>query len=379
MADSDLSSLSQVDEARKPVARAEVDRLEDHFRAIVENAPEEISLKDTEGRYLLVNSRFEALAGLPASEILGRTSEEVFGKDFAASGIGHDREVIRSGQASEREEVFQVGGEDRDFLTTKFPVFDDSGEVVAVGAIHVDLFQRNAVERLKSEFMAMVNHELRTPLTAIQGALKMIKTGVVGDVPETVTAMLEIANRNAERMNDLVSDLLDLSTIQAGKLSLSMATFALDELVERVTGDLAPMAHRHNIEFTVKAGDGPMIVNGDTARLSQVVTNLLSNAVRFSAPGSRVTVHVERNVAMIRVAVEDEGEGVPDDFAGDLFAPFSQADSSDTRKSGGTGLGLSISRAIVELHGGMIGYRSKQGVGSTFYFELPAASAEKEA
>lgn len=348
-----------------------IEQLEHRFRAIVENAPEEISLKDTDGRYLLVNGRFERLAGKPANEILGKTSAEIFGDDFAESGVDHDQEVIETGKPVEREEVFELAGRHRDFLTTKFPVFDGQGKVVAVGAVHVDLTERKAAEKVKSEFVAMVNHELRTPLTAISGALKMMTAGAGGSMPDTAVGLLEIAQRNVDRMTHLVDDLLDVSSIQAGGLVLSIEPVNLDELINEAADDLRQEAEASHITLSVMLEEGAYLVQADAKRLMQVMSNLLSNAVRHSPAGTEIVLGVRRLDDCYRMSVQDEGEGVPDTFRGDLFAPFQQVDGSNTRNSGGTGLGLSISKAIVEAHGGSIGYHANDGAGCTFYFDIP--------
>lgn len=353
--------------------------LQSRFRDIVENAPEEISLKDTEGRYLLVNSRFEKLAGIPANEIIGRTSEEIFGRSFAQSGIEHDREVVAARKAIEREEVFRVGARERDFLTTKFPVFDDEDNVVAVGAIHVDLTQRNAAEKMKNEFVSMINHELRTPLTAIQGALRMLESGVLEDMNDKSRQLVAAALRNADRMFELISDLLDAESINAGKLSIAFEQVDPTELLRNAVADMEPVGDRYGVTFRTIADNGLPEISADPGRLTQVIVNLLSNAARFSGNAPEVAVRLGGDDTTLRLSVEDRGIGIPNDFEGDLFEPFVQVDGSNTRQSGGTGLGLSISKAIVEAHGGTIGYTSEEGVGSTFFLELPVSGPKANA
>ncbi len=241
-----------------------------------------------------------------------------------------------------------------------------------VGTIR-DITERKEVDRMKSEFISTVSHELRTPLTSIRGSLGMVESGVLKD-PEKVSQMIHLAASNTERLIDLVNDLLDMEKLQSGSLEFQFEDIDIHSVVENALEANQPYAKKHDVEFKFTSTLNEATVSGDRGRLTQVLANLLSNAAKFSPAGGAVLVSIVRRQRMIRVSVSDKGPGIPEEFRGKIFERFTQADSSDTRQKGGTGLGLSISKAIVEKHGGEIGFDTESGKGTTFFFEL----AEKE-
>ena len=231
--------------------------------------------------------------------------------------------------------------------------------------------QRQAQIR-KTEFVSTVSHELRTPLTSIKGALGLIRSGVVGGVPDKLQAMLTSAYNNSERLIRLVNDILDIEKIEAGKMDFRVEPVALASLVEQTIAENQPFADKYNVRLSNVGTVAGAWVRGDPDRLSQVLTNLISNAIKFSPRGSTVEVAVKRGPADYCIAVSDQGPGIPEELRDRIFEKFFQSDSPDTRKKGGTGLGLSIARTIARRHGGDVGFESKIGVGTTFRFTLPA-------
>jgi len=222
----------------------------------------------------------------------------------------------------------------------------------------------------KSEFLSTMNHELRTPLTPILATIKMMKSGALDGSSEKTTQMLEMAESNCDRLSSLINDILDLSKIEAGHLEYRMESVSTDRLIADALIGNALIAKKYGVQLipgTIEAAN----VNGDEGRLMQVLTNLISNAAKFSPKGETITVSATRIDGKIRFAVTDHGSGISDDFRTHIFDRFTQADSSDTRQAGGTGLGLSICKAIVEHHKGTIDFDSVVGEGSTFYFDLP--------
>jgi len=238
-------------------------------------------------------------------------------------------------------------------------------------AIARDVTERKEVERLKSEFVSTVSHELRTPLTSIRGSLGLIAGGVGGELPAQVKALVDIANKNCDRLITLINDLLDMEKIESGKMAFDLKPQALLPIIEQALEGNRAYGEQFSVTFRLVAALPEVRVNVDRDRLLQVMSNLLSNAAKFSPPGGSVEVSLTRQGAAVRVAVADHGEGIPAAFNDRIFEKFSQADSSDTRKKGGTGLGLSISKAIVERMGGHIGFDSEVGLGTTFHFVLP--------
>lgn len=244
-----------------------------------------------------------------------------------------------------------------------------------VGVIR-DIADRKEVERLKGEFIATVSHELRTPLTSIRGSLGLIESGVIED-PKLEKQLLEMATRNTDRMINLVNDLLDIEKLQSRNMAFDFEELDLNILVEYCIETNSAYAAENGVTFEITASCKSAKVRDDNNRLSQVLANLLSNAAKFSPEGSNVEVQVAQNEDMFRVSISDRGPGVPDEFQDKLFMRFTQADSSDTRAKRGTGLGLNISKEIVERHGGRIGFESRLGEGSVFYFDLHNAQINK--
>ena len=224
---------------------------------------------------------------------------------------------------------------------------------------------------MKDEFVSTVSHELRTPLTAIRGALALMAGGAVGQLPEQSRELVQIADANAARLVRLISDILDIQKIEAGGVVLKLQRLPANGLARQVADALQPAAARHGVELVVHSDGAPLDIEGDVDRLTQVLTNLVSNAVAFSSAGKTVEVTTTgSNGGRVRFAVRDHGPGIAPEDQHRLFARFQQLDGSDRRRKSGTGLGLSISKALVEQHGGTIGVESEPGHGATFWFEV---------
>lgn len=251
---------------------------------------------------------------------------------------------------------------------------DIRGRTLYTVMLH-DISARKKAERLKDEFVSTVSHELRTPLTSISGSLGLIAGGVVGDIPDDVRELVDIAKINTERLTLLVNDILDLDKLAAGKLDVVCEQHDLRTIIRQSLVQIRGYAERFSITVVIDENDfvAPVIVNVDASRVLQVMANLLSNAIKFSPSGQNVEVFLGVADGDAKVSVHDHGPGIQEDFRERIFEKFAQADGADTRARGGTGLGLSISKAIVERLGGTIGFDTSPGNGSTFYFALPIA------
>jgi CheY-like chemotaxis protein len=228
---------------------------------------------------------------------------------------------------------------------------------------------------MKSEFISIVSHELRTPLTSIKGSLGLLLGGAAGTLPEKMEQLLQIAQNNSDRLIRLINDILDISKIEAGRIEMTREPVDLSEVAQVAAQGLEAMAASSQVQIEVEAPEkGALVVNGDRDRLLQVTTNLISNAIKFSPPGSAVTVCAEAEVHMAEVNVIDRGPGIPAEHQAKLFQKFYQVDSSSARAKSGTGLGLAISHALIREHGGLIGVESAEGQGSRFWFTLPLLS-----
>jgi signal transduction histidine kinase len=230
--------------------------------------------------------------------------------------------------------------------------------------------QLEVASRHKSQFLANMSHELRTPLNAILGYAELILDEIYGPVPEKIREVLERVHASGKHLLGLINDVLDLSKIEAGQLTLALADYSMRELVQTVFTAVEPLAAEKSLALEVTVPPDLPPGHGDERRLAQVVMNLVGNAIKFTEAGA-VRVRVTATDGVFEVGVADTGPGIAPADQQRIFEEFQQADSSTTRKKGGTGLGLSIARRIVELHGGRIWVESTPGRGSTFRFTVP--------
>ncbi len=244
-----------------------------------------------------------------------------------------------------------------------------------IGSIR-DISERKEAERLKDEFIATVSHELRTPLTSIHGALGLLAGGAIGELPSEAREMIELAMRNTDRLTSLVGDLLDLQRIERGDFDIADQDIDAVALVEDAVEVNRGLTDRYDVSFEVTHnGDATHSrIRGDARRLLQVITNFMANAAKYSPKRDRVELGVSVRGDRVRVFVSDRGPGIPPEFGDRVFERFAQADSSSTRTHGGSGLGLAIAKAIIDAHGGAIGFEPRSP-GTTFYFELPRAGS----
>jgi signal transduction histidine kinase len=222
----------------------------------------------------------------------------------------------------------------------------------------------------KSEFLANMSHELRTPLNAILGYTELIIDNIYGDVPEMIQEVLERVAKNGRHLLNLINDVLDLSKIEAGRLSLSLDDYSIQDIIQTVFTSVKPLAVEKNLELKMAVSEVLKTGKGDEQRIAQVILNLLGNAIKFTEQG-KVEVAATVSNETFLISVSDTGPGLSETDQKNIFDEFRQADGSSTRAKGGTGLGLSISKKIVEMHGGRIWVDSSLGKGSTFSFTLP--------
>ncbi|HEX4690973.1 MAG TPA: response regulator [Solirubrobacteraceae bacterium] len=351
----------------------EVEASRDRLEGILRHASATVSVKDREGRYLLVNPSWERVCGRTAAEVIGATDADVLPSEAAEAVRASDLEVLREGRVVEYEEAYDGAI----YHVTKFPLAYRDGTHYGVAVMGTDVTDRQralgeAMEasRAKSEFLANMSHEIRTPLNGVIGMLELLLQSRLGDDQRE---QAETAARSGEALLGVINDILDFSKIEAGKLELDVHDFDLRATVEDVGEMLASQAHERGLELlTWIDEDVPAAVRGDRGRLRQVLTNLLSNAIKFTESGEvEVRASLEARDGdglVVRFDVRDTGIGIDPELLPHLFDSFSQADSSTTRRFGGTGLGLAISRQLAELMGGEVGARSALGEGSTFFF-----------
>ena len=316
----------------------------------------------------------EHLFGYTAAEILRRNVRVLMPDPHSSGHDGYIRRYLQTGERrtmGQRREVEALHRDGR-----RIPVDLGISEMrigsrrLFIGIIR-DLSSRQEIEQLKSGFVSTVSHELRTPLTSISGSLGLLAGGIAGVLPAKAARLIDIAKFNCERLVRLINDILDLERAESGRLELRLAAQRLKPIVQHAID--ANRAYAQNfgatIELAADSDDANVLVDHD--RLVQVLTNILSNAAKFSPRGGAVSVEVRAAADSVRVSVRDRGPGIAPEFSPRIFQRFAQADSSDSRAKGGTGLGLSIAKTIMERLGGTIGFDSTQGEGATFYITLP--------
>lgn len=342
--------------------------------AIFDGAIDGIVTLNPSGSIETVNAAATRMFGYDAAELDRRDVSLLI--DIAPDGEGEFLKRLGASQgALEGGLLRQMEARRKDGET--FPVDVALGAMSLPTGVHVvaivrDISERRRMEQMKDEFVSTVSHELRTPLTSIAGSLGLLAGGVAGALPEKAARLIQIAQANSQRLVRLINDILDIEKIESGKLRLDMVPLDLREIAQRSVEGVSGYAADLGVNLTLSEGE-PVAIRGDADRLIQVVTNLLSNALKFSPRGSEVRITVDPETRIARLSVVDEGPGIPDAFRARIFSKFAQADGSDTRAKGGTGLGLAIAREIAERHGGRLWFESAEGHGATFHLDLPLA------
>lgn len=340
--------------------------------AIVNTSTDAIIGRELDGTITSWNPGAERMFGFSKDEAVSQNISIIIPEEKHEEMDGFTKTISDGNSVIDAETIrTKKDGSKLDVSISLTPLRNQIGTITGASIIARDITNRKEVERRISEFYSTVSHELRTPLTSIRGALTLVADEIVEPGSEEAREMVQIARNSSERLVNIINDILDLRKIEAGKLELNFETVSGRSLISSAIQIMTGMAQKANVQLS-NLMENDISLYADSSRLLQVLTNLISNAIKYSEPNKLVTLTAEATAScMVRFSVTDEGPGIPLEFQHKLFEKFQQVDSSDTRAKEGSGLGLSICKAIVLEHGGKIGLQSKPGVGTTFWFELP--------
>ena len=325
---------------------------------------EGLLLLDRNRRIYLANRAFKNLFGIK-TELRGKTIMEALRVRELAEIV---ERVEGEGQMFDYELKLPDLSE-RWLQVNAAAISNSAGEREGTILVFHDLTRLKQLERTREEFVANVSHELRTPLSLIKGYVETLLDGARNN-PEVAERFLKIIERNAQRLDLLIQDLLTISALEAGRVKLNLQTVELRPLVEKVLGDLKPPADNKSISFVNQLPD--LIATADVGRLEQVFANLVDNAIKYGRTQGTVTIGGGKTEdGRIEVFVQDDGPGIPPESLDRIFERFYRVDKARSREQGGTGLGLSIVKHIVQNHGGKVWVKSEPGKGATFFFTLP--------
>jgi PAS domain S-box-containing protein len=360
------------------VAEMALKESEHLYRAIGESIDYGVWVCAPDGRNTYASESFLKLVGMTQEQCSQFGWGDALHPDDAERTIAAWKECVRTGGKWDIEHRFRgVDGKWHPILARGVPVRGDSGEILCWAGINLDISKLKAAEealvaadRGKDEFLALLSHELRNPLAAIQNAYNVLERG--GGVGEPARRARDAIGRQARQLGRLVDDLLEVIHLSRGKVRLRLARVDLARLVRQTVEDHRPLFSNLEIGLELHEPNGSLFVDGDPARLAQVVGNLLQNASKFTDPGGHVVVEVKGEGELASVSVRDDGVGISPDMLGLIFSPFTQADRTLDRSRGGLGLGLSLVKGIALLHGGTVEVRSEgEGKGTEFVVRLP--------
>ena len=359
----------------------EVNKSKAYVENLVENAADLIISTDLNDRILTWNRGAEVLFGYSKDEVIGNHLSILLPPERF-----HELEEIRAKvQISGALRDIEVRSKRKDgvmiYLSLSVsPIRDLQGKIVGFLRIAKDITEKKRYERrlkeldkMKSDFVSNVSHELRTPLTSIKGSVENMLDGLTGSLNEKQIRYLVRIKSNTDRLSRLINDLLDLSRIESGRVEVRPTRLPLTALAEEVAEHLKPLAAEKLIRIEVPSPDPSATAWADRDKVTQVLMNLIGNAVKFTPQEGKVTVALEKNDNdYVQISVADTGPGILPEETNKIFSKFYQVANIAKQKPRGSGLGLAISKALVEMHGGKIWVESEVGRGSTFYFTLPA-------
>ena len=343
---------------------------------VLDYAPSGIVITDAEWQIRYVNRTLLRAVGCPEENLLGQHLLVAVSKiphQGALDEIMHC--LVRWASAPPEKldsRIVPVKARERKFVRVRAMPFSPPGAPTGYYLTFTDATKDGEIDEMKTDFISVASHEMRTPMTSIKGSIELLLGGYAGELPAESTELLGICLTAVDRLIRLINDLLDISKIESGKMELHLAKLNVGDCVHKSMRSLRSLAEVNKVTIQAKHDERLPEVMADRDRLEQVITNLLSNALKYSPADKEVLIRVTAVDNSVRVSVSDEGPGIPPDQVGRVFDRFQQL--AGAKK--GTGLGLAIARALVEQHRGRMWVESQLGLGTSFHFEIPAISGE---
>jgi PAS domain S-box-containing protein len=384
----DITEKRRIEEEFKKI---KLEREEHQFRlqSILDNTPLIIFIKDLKGRYLLANKSFKDAFHFTSEQIIGKTDFDLVAESDAKRYKEVDEYVITKHKHVEIEENIEQAGVTKNLLIVKFPLFDKNNTIYGISGIASDITERylyglhlieakrkaEMAERLQEQFLANMSHDIRTPMNGIIGMTNiLLNTSMSGEQKD----FLNTIKKSSDSLMILINDILDLSKIKAGKLRIENIDFRLRETLEQTISTFRVLINDKGLKLRVSVDlDIPDSLTGDPHRLNQILNNLISNAVKFTAAGEInleiKALYQSANEIELSFSVSDTGIGIANEKIESIFESFSQAESGTSRKFGGSGLGLSITKQLIEMQNGSIQAKSRPGEGTEFNFTIKYA------
>jgi PAS domain S-box-containing protein len=362
----DNDEIAELDSTFRSMAAALAEALRKE-RAVVENAVDVICSIDEQERIANVNSASLKVWGYEPEQLIGlRLSQFLNGEQLQNTQLKINAIITSKSEGTFENQVRHKAGKLVDMLWTA----QWSEQEKALFCVAHDITERKKIESLKQDFVAMISHDLRTPLTSVQGFLDLLEIDAYGTMSKAGKESLELAEMNIGRVVHLVNDILDIEKLESGMLTFQMEAVDLNAIIVRSIESVTGFAKQQAVTINYEETEENIAVMGDSERLTQVLVNLLANAVKFSEKNGLVSVVLKADDLVV-VEIIDNGRGVPESQRASIFERFRQVETSDGRE--GTGLGLAICRAIIEELGGTIGVSDldRQAKGSKFWFKLP--------
>ena len=362
--------IAEVDRVFRRMARA-LTESNHKERAVIENALDTICAIDKDGRFSTANPASFKLFGLEPDDLIGTRLVDAIAEEDKTkilswlTDLRENKDLVAS--QSEREKEFRVRHRNGSIVDTLWSGHWSEEELSLFVVIH-DMTDRKELERAKQELVAMLTHDLRSPLTTIQGMIEMAQAGMLGQLNERGVRLTNSAERNSSRMLCLINDLLDIEKIKSGTMAFEKEIVSLNTLFDEVRANVSDWTALNGI--VIECCETNLSVLADREKISRVIFNLVSNAIKFSPPGGRVELSATAKGESVEITVLDQGPGMPPDMISSIFERFQQGTGSAHKGKGGSGLGLAICKEIVNLHGGKIWVTTEEGKGSQFHFTV---------